>query len=454
MLPLSNRAGQTGAPRVAGAASSAPLFAARFAASLALAGAFFFGASNFAYAAVLDDPGDLTEYSADACAVYSFTVTGTDDGRVWGTDVYTDDSDLSTAAVHAGVLALGETGVVQVQIAQGVSDYVGSTRNGVTTSDYGDWPQSYSFVGAGSGDSTCAPPDTGSEVPEVTTNTPAQVSIGTQTNATVTAINTNIAGRFGGTGFGAGDSNIFVSTSGLDAGSGALDRPELNAWIAFDGRRFTGESTGNSRNLTFGLDHLVTPDLVIGGFIGMNLQDLTTAGTTADTRAPLFGAYAAHKINNGLFVSGFAGYGRPEYTVSGTDYTSTRKMVSLSLNGSFPWRSLQLKPDVTLLATQEDIPASAVSTADTLTDVQTKVALRAEPQQRLQNGLLPYLSLAADYRRKSSDLQSLEAIAEPRLGFGADWQLSAGSLRFDVDYGTVASGTNDLGIGVTYDFRF
>ena len=37
-------------------------------------------------------------------------------GAVWGTDMYTDDSATSTAAVHAGVLKPGETGLVKITI--------------------------------------------------------------------------------------------------------------------------------------------------------------------------------------------------------------------------------------------------------------------------------------------------------------------------------------------------
>ena len=36
-------------------------------------------------------------------------VTGSSQGTVWGTDLYTDDSSIPAAAVHAGVLKDGET---------------------------------------------------------------------------------------------------------------------------------------------------------------------------------------------------------------------------------------------------------------------------------------------------------------------------------------------------------
>jgi beta-lactamase regulating signal transducer with metallopeptidase domain len=74
---------------------------------------------------------------------FQLEVTGDLYGPVWGTDVYTDDSRLATAAVHAGVLAAGERGMVRVTLLEGQSSYSGSTRNGVTSSNYGAWSGSY-----------------------------------------------------------------------------------------------------------------------------------------------------------------------------------------------------------------------------------------------------------------------------------------------------------------------
>src|SRR5213079_554523 len=64
-------------------------------------------------------------------------------GAVWGTDLYTDDSVLAVAAVHAGVLKEGERGVVKVTIQRGQDGYTGSTRNGVATQDWAAWEGSY-----------------------------------------------------------------------------------------------------------------------------------------------------------------------------------------------------------------------------------------------------------------------------------------------------------------------
>jgi hypothetical protein len=76
-------------------------------------------------------------------------VVGTNTGSLWGTDVYTDDSSVALAAVHAGLLKAGERGLVQVTLLAGQNSYRGSTRNGVTSNSYGAWAGSYK-VEAGS----------------------------------------------------------------------------------------------------------------------------------------------------------------------------------------------------------------------------------------------------------------------------------------------------------------
>lgn len=89
------------------------------------------------------DPGNLTGFARQLGESFVFRVTGTTDGYVWGTDVYTSDSDLSTAAVHAGLVQPGQTALVRATILPGRSDYGSTTRNGVTSRSYSAWGRSY-----------------------------------------------------------------------------------------------------------------------------------------------------------------------------------------------------------------------------------------------------------------------------------------------------------------------
>lgn len=65
-------------------------------------------------------------------------------GSVWGTDIYTDDSALCQAAVHAGVIGSGG-GRVTVSRGAGRPLYTGSRRNGILSHDYGEYARSIRF---------------------------------------------------------------------------------------------------------------------------------------------------------------------------------------------------------------------------------------------------------------------------------------------------------------------
>jgi hypothetical protein len=91
----------------------------------------------------LADPGTLVTYRNRVGKTFYFQVTGSTTGPIWGTGVYTDDSRLSTAAVHAGVLGNGQKGVVKVTILAGQTAYQGSASNGVTSFAYAQWLGSY-----------------------------------------------------------------------------------------------------------------------------------------------------------------------------------------------------------------------------------------------------------------------------------------------------------------------
>ncbi len=71
--------------------------------------------------------------------VIGIEVTGRLNSSVWGTGSYTTDSDLATAAVHAGVLAINESGIVKIKIKPDVGGYTGSSANGVISGDWGPY---------------------------------------------------------------------------------------------------------------------------------------------------------------------------------------------------------------------------------------------------------------------------------------------------------------------------
>ncbi len=90
-----------------------------------------------------DAPHNMLNLCDQAGSTYYFRVTGESSGSLWGTDIYTGDSALAAAAVHAGLVKVGETAVVRVIVEQPRSTYQGSVRNGITSQDYGQYGTAY-----------------------------------------------------------------------------------------------------------------------------------------------------------------------------------------------------------------------------------------------------------------------------------------------------------------------
>ena len=65
------------------------------------------------------------------------------EGSVWGTDIYTLDSSICNAAVHAGKLRMESGGSVTIELRSGEPSYKGTTRNGINTNDYGKYEESF-----------------------------------------------------------------------------------------------------------------------------------------------------------------------------------------------------------------------------------------------------------------------------------------------------------------------
>jgi LCCL domain len=77
-------------------------------------------------------------------------------GGLWGTDVYTADSGICRAGIHAGAISPAG-GIVVVQIQPGRPAYRGSSRYNVTSSDYGNYGLSFAVI-APAGQASVAPP--------------------------------------------------------------------------------------------------------------------------------------------------------------------------------------------------------------------------------------------------------------------------------------------------------
>ena len=83
-------------------------------------------------------------------------------GAVWGSGPYTADSATCAAALHAGAVTR-RGGAVTLQMGPGQPRFPGTTRNGVTTNNYGAYDSSFRFEAAAGAQATQAPPATGPE---------------------------------------------------------------------------------------------------------------------------------------------------------------------------------------------------------------------------------------------------------------------------------------------------
>lgn len=66
---------------------------------------------------------------------------------LWGTETFTDDSSVCTAAAFAGLITTTDGGRVVIEIAEGLDEYAGGEANGITAQPYGTWAGSFTLVG-------------------------------------------------------------------------------------------------------------------------------------------------------------------------------------------------------------------------------------------------------------------------------------------------------------------
>lgn len=110
------------------------------------------GAVGEELGAAAQAPGNMSAYQQQfgkelVFAVTGFTPTPGTNPNVWGTDVYTLDSNLAAAVVHAGLAKAGETVTVRLRVVQSPPQFVSSFRNNVNSTAYGAYPAgAYEFV--------------------------------------------------------------------------------------------------------------------------------------------------------------------------------------------------------------------------------------------------------------------------------------------------------------------
>ncbi len=169
--------------------------------------------------------GDTTEMSCE-CPMGSMA------GTVWGTGVYTDDSSVCAAALHAGVIGK-DGGAVSIVFGGRVESFEGSVANGITSKPYGAWNRTFTFAGAAE-----ACPSAATEIPSGTTE------------ATCSCAPSATGGTVWGTGAYTDDSSI----CGAAVHAGAIGADGGTVTVVIGGRRasFDGSTANGITSQPYG----------------------------------------------------------------------------------------------------------------------------------------------------------------------------------------------------------
>ena len=86
------------------------------------------------------------QFPPEASSLLCLCPAGSPQGQVWGSGPYTADSDICTAATHAGVIG-PDGGPVIAERVEGVATHEASLSHGVMTQAWGDYVASFTFAG-------------------------------------------------------------------------------------------------------------------------------------------------------------------------------------------------------------------------------------------------------------------------------------------------------------------
>ena len=179
--------------------------------------------------------------------------SGCGEGSVWGTDVYTDDSTVCRALLHAGTIP-ASGGKAAITFVRGQLSYVGTQRNGVNSSSYGKWGRSfYAQALDDQGRAIGAPPtiyDDTAGVVGCTDANPFPVKAGDVYTAVCTSDCTNETASVWGSNPYTGDSALCMAARH----AGALKPGSLKVKVTFGGPKesFKGSAANGVKSNDYG----------------------------------------------------------------------------------------------------------------------------------------------------------------------------------------------------------
>lgn len=243
-----------------------------------------------------------------------------------------------------------------------------------------------------------------------------------------------------------------LSTEGGNAFLGQQGDDGWTAWVAVELRKFTGDYEGNAFNLAGGADYQMTAATAVGAMISFGSSDLDGGFGDFEAKSRGFGPYFLHEFGNGLSAEGFLTYEKVTYDITVNEFDAKRIAYGLTLLGSTTMGGLDVTPFLRLEGFNEDQDAYGLVAANDVTYRTLSAGARVDFDM---GDVSPYLSLALENRRLTSDNSPDENFNAPRLGFGFDYAPTATSrLSVDVDAGKVLEDTRDYGLIFTYEVDF
>jgi hypothetical protein len=284
----------------------------------------------------------------------------------------------------------------------------------------------------------------------------AEIGIANQQRAVTGALSKNLRSRFGGGGGNfVGKNALYLSSQNMPGNRDVS--MDYNAWVSLTGRNYWDHYDGYSADLLFGADRFLTSDTLVGLMFGAGVTDLEdTGGSKASTDAFLVGAYAAHEYDSGLLTDGYLAYSAVSYDTNGTAFDTDRILVGLAISGEIAQPGGVLQPRGRIDAAWEDFPNGVAGvTGGTFQRVVASAGARYEWNSALPGTkLMPFASIDIEFGFSEDTDGVSDNFVSPRAGFGVSGAVGSGNLSAGLDLGRTTSDVYDVGMDLSYEFRF
>lgn len=254
-----------------------------------------------------------------------------------------------------------------------------------------------------------------------------------------------------------GSMPIHGSLAAIEAlDSDAQEPNRFDVWI--DGTFSLFEANGgNGRSsaMSIGADYLLTPDLLVGGFVSIdNLDRFEIQGDILSGIGWVSGPYATVRLNDNVYLDMLAGLGTSSNKVASggsvDEYGSFRWLVDASLDGSWTSGDWTFAPRLTASYAQEVSRAYASSSGASIASISTGVGqIGAGPglvHTRQEENIRQELSLRLDAIAQLAERTSLGTRVEGGMNLVFNEGATLGAI---VGYSTFGSGNQMVNASVT-----